>query len=355
MPIKCICARFLVSRDQQPPAKLERRARPPDRKARRQRQRQRPPPSPPPAVARNSSEEMHHKARNTTRAHLRELHRRVQASQSQSLSESETRDLGVDCVELPLRPDGLLREETDEAVYFHPWPLRRLEAHPVDMTDPTTRESARIKEKLWARFDRKGTDQDGFLSAVLADEFLEYLREGPLGRDTLEQFSLWTEGSAKTFEGGIIRSRYMDFSASADPDTGPGAAHAADFKFEEAWCARKGNPHVSLIVTHKVAPEERLLRTEVLALVGIMRTRLSRAALKEHTIIPINMISCMRQRQARILQAHFNGEDLVIRKSHLYDFSTRELREKNIPLFLLYMASRPIGDTRAYKKRIREV
>ncbi|RAL16042.1 uncharacterized protein BO97DRAFT_403210 [Aspergillus homomorphus CBS 101889] len=342
MPIKCICARFLVSRDRQRPARLERRARPVP-KERRQR--------PPGPLARNSAEEMRHKARNTTRAHLRELHRRVQASPLSSLSESDTKGLGIDCVELPLRIDGLL-PDTDEAIYFDPWPLRRLEAHPVDMTDPTTRESARTKEKLWARFDRKGTDQDGFLSAVLADEFLEYMRVGPLGRDTLEQFSLWTEGN---LEEGMIRSRYMDFGLSADPDAGPVASSTQTFRFEEVWCARRGYSQIMLIVTHKIEPEEKLLRTEVLALVGIMRTRLSRATLKEHTIIPINMISCMRQRKARILQAHFDGEDLVIRKSGLYDFSTRDLREKNIPLFLLYMASRPIGDTKAYKRRIREV
>ncbi|PYH40502.1 uncharacterized protein BP01DRAFT_361227 [Aspergillus saccharolyticus JOP 1030-1] len=341
MPIKCICARFLVSRDPHPPAKLERRARP-EPKGRRQR---------PPTLARDSTEELRHKARNTTRAHLRELHRRVQASPSAAFSDSDARELGIECVELPLQPDGLL-PNTGEAVYFQPWPMRRLEAHPVDMTDPTTRDSARVKEKLWARLDRKRADQDGFLSAVFADEFLEYLRVGPLGRDTLEQFSLWTEGN---LENGIIRSRYMNFSSSADPDAGPVAASTADFKFEEVWCAGREHPHISLIVTHKVAPAEKLLRTEVLALVGIMRTRLSRAALKEHTIIPINMISCMRQRKARILQAHFDGEDLVIRKSGLYNFATRELREKNIPLFLLYMASRPTGNTKAYKRRIREV
>lgn len=53
------------------------------------------------------------------------------------------------------------------------------------------------------------------------------------------------------------------------------------------------------------------------------------------------------QRKGRILQAYESKEGLVIRKSKLFDFSTWEEAEKSINLFVQFMASDPVGDTKA--------
>lgn len=53
----------------------------------------------------------------------------------------------------------------------------------------------------------------------------------------------------------------------------------------------------------------------------------------------------MGGKQERILQAHFNYQGLVIRKTQLYDFSTAEKAKLPIELFLQYMASDMVDDT----------
>lgn len=59
------------------------------------------------------------------------------------------------------------------------------------------------------------------------------------------------------------------------------------------------------------------------------------------------MTSCTDNLKARILIAYFNGKKLIVLKSALHDFSTPEARERNFPLFLLYMCSQAVGDTKA--------
>jgi hypothetical protein len=58
------------------------------------------------------------------------------------------------------------------------------------------------------------------------------------------------------------------------------------------------------------------------------------------------VISCFKNHSARILQAHLTDCDLIIGKSALYDFSNPVSREENLPLFLAYVASEPVGTTR---------
>ena len=55
------------------------------------------------------------------------------------------------------------------------------------------------------------------------------------------------------------------------------------------------------------------------------------------------MISSMGKNHARILDAYFSGDELVIRKTRLYSFEN----ERNAPtnLFFRYMLSQPSGRT----------
>lgn len=63
--------------------------------------------------------------------------------------------------------------------------------------------------------------------------------------------------------------------------------------------------------------------------------------------LQVMIFSFMGEHNGRILQAHFDGEELVVRKLQLCDFSTKEKAQDNIQLFLRYMASEPVGDTRS--------
>ena len=59
------------------------------------------------------------------------------------------------------------------------------------------------------------------------------------------------------------------------------------------------------------------------------------------------LTTCTNNLKARILIAYFDGKNLIVSKSALHDFSSPEARERNFPLFLLYMCSQAVGDTKA--------
>lgn len=58
------------------------------------------------------------------------------------------------------------------------------------------------------------------------------------------------------------------------------------------------------------------------------------------------MVSTLGYMKDRILQVYFEKGRLVILKSKLYDFSTPESCDQNLGLFMLYLASDCVGDTK---------
>ncbi|GLA90878.1 hypothetical protein AtubIFM57143_000485 [Aspergillus tubingensis] len=67
----------------------------------------------------------------------------------------------------------------------------------------------------------------------------------------------------------------------------------------------------------------RLLRGEIMTITDIMAARLRTRSLRSHIIAPMLVISIMGPRQARVLEADFDGEMLNIRAFKLYDFSCK--------------------------------
>lgn len=59
------------------------------------------------------------------------------------------------------------------------------------------------------------------------------------------------------------------------------------------------------------------------------------------------VISCMNGFAARITEGHFSEGKLILYKSPLHYFDTEGYREANVELFLLYLASEPVGVTTA--------
>lgn len=65
------------------------------------------------------------------------------------------------------------------------------------------------------------------------------------------------------------------------------------------------------------------------------------------------VFSFMDEKKGRILQAYDNQGELVIRKSKFFDFWSWEQAEKNFDLFVQFMGSTPVGDTkRVWNKSI---
>jgi hypothetical protein len=58
------------------------------------------------------------------------------------------------------------------------------------------------------------------------------------------------------------------------------------------------------------------------------------------------LITAFAGTKARILQAHYTEGELVVSKSDTFAFDSPEARREDVPLFLAYMPSEPVGDTR---------
>ncbi|KAL3487397.1 hypothetical protein BJX62DRAFT_213729 [Aspergillus germanicus] len=102
-------------------------------------------------------------------------------------------------------------------------------------------------------------------------------------------------------------------------------------------------PHILALLMHHRPPPADLVRTELLVIMGIMRTRLE--VYKEHEIAPVMLVTTFNETKARIIQGHYCDGQMVICKSDIYDFNTLESRQDNVSLFLAYMASEPVWDT----------
>lgn len=70
------------------------------------------------------------------------------------------------------------------------------------------------------------------------------------------------------------------------------------------------------------------------------------AGLLEHTVIPVTAITVVAGWKLRILQAHYSFEGLVIRKSQILDFSSKDAALPNMERVMSFMASRKVGNTK---------
>lgn len=92
----------------------------------------------------------------------------------------------------------------------------------------------------------------------------------------------------------------------------------------------ESQPHIMLTMVPGFEGDEKLLRGEALAI-------LEASWDKGHKIIPVLAFSFMARQQGRILQAYFNGEELISYKSEPYDFIRKE--DAPINLFLQHLAN----------------
>ncbi|KAJ0425637.1 hypothetical protein BJY00DRAFT_308370 [Aspergillus carlsbadensis] len=82
---------------------------------------------------------------------------------------------------------------------------------------------------------------------------------------------------------------------------------------------------------------DRLLHTELRAIIAATTHGLAQEPLKRHMIIPVMVFSVFGEQHGRILTAYFDGGYLVIHKSNIHRFSGTNRDPFN--LFLRYMAA----------------
>ncbi|KAL4868986.1 hypothetical protein BDV12DRAFT_196786 [Aspergillus spectabilis] len=118
------------------------------------------------------------------------------------------------------------------------------------------------------------------------------------------------------------------------------------------FASRQDHPHTMFIIASPESAnlDNTLVRGEVTTILTAMISRYKngRQILKRQKVMPVMLISVIEHR-ARILQAHYNGDNVVIRVSPLIDPEQEEECD-GYDLFSRYLASEPIGDTTVMPK-----
>ncbi|KAL2863171.1 uncharacterized protein BJX67DRAFT_384921 [Aspergillus lucknowensis] len=138
----------------------------------------------------------------------------------------------------------------------------------------------------------------------------------------------------------------------------------AQYNTHDRWFIRNafvasrpyGYPHEIFIVgqDHVSDADDKLMYGEIVTILQAMiaRYKLARPEFMRHKVMPIMLISAIHTK-ARIIQAHYNGSEIVIRVSRLIDPALEE-PHNGYELFARYLASEPVGDTTRFPRRTPE-
>ncbi|GIK05397.1 hypothetical protein Aspvir_009506 [Aspergillus viridinutans] len=243
--------------------------------------------------------------------------------------------LKIRCETLDLKDDGEYANGIPAPNFFDPFPLETLKNHQITPEDSATKDYQNYENI----FDKtKEDDTSQVVSYRLMRHFGLFRRNGiPGRRGRLIDITAWRQAEFPDF----IQEYFM-----------PGVYRQRGYSpSPAAWWEAQSTPlpHIMCIFEfYSFKGTEELLRGEILAILATTITRLELECYQDEVVIPVLMFSIMSDYKARIIQAFFNGDKLVIRKSMLYDFSTRATLSSSTTLFIQWMASKPVGDTRGF-------
>ncbi|KAL4941983.1 hypothetical protein BDV06DRAFT_222607 [Aspergillus oleicola] len=297
--------------------------------------------------------------RRALRESITQLFDELYYSPSRFVNHETARENGIKVLVLDLNKDGRM---VAGIPYFKPRSLRWFNLHQVDPDHRGTKIQRQETERNWTAAECKAFSQSEVLSTTLCNEFSrcerikpdesyrldikdqEYdLEKGYSFQETytLEELSGWMR---KSVAEPIEDNKYIQPTLSGNAD-----AHTSVPEWSSAlggaWMRDDSKPHLTFIMQHDMPPSEELLSTEVMTMLGMIRGRLARHTLQEHNVVPVTAVSCMNEFAARVLQAHYSEGQLIIFKSKFYFFDNPTKRDDNINLFVLYLASEPVGNT----------
>ncbi|KAH1371468.1 hypothetical protein KXV22_005630 [Aspergillus fumigatus] len=252
--------------------------------------------------------------------------------------------LKIRCETLDLGDDGECENGIDVPNFFVPFPLETLMEHRIVTPDEETKRDYEAHEDI---FDRT---KNGFESRApyfrLIWHFECFRRSGiPDGPGRLIDITVWRKHSAYS----EFMQEYFEPGVCFQPSHRPAAW----------WTAKTTSlPHLMCILDHRSKGSDEVFRGEILTILATTITRFELECFQDEVVIPslmndcswcrVLMFSVMSDSKARIIQAYFNGDKLVIRKSRLYDFSTPETLSSSTTLFMQWMASKTGGNTSGF-------
>ncbi|KAL2839362.1 hypothetical protein BJY01DRAFT_250542 [Aspergillus pseudoustus] len=276
--------------------------------------------------------------------HLRRLFRLLDQELSDQVAVSVCKKVGITVKDFALHADlGTRKGVSKGHLFFKPLSKSRIGRYAFDMHDKTTKLLVQEGKKLWFD-DKPPNEQTAYDCCTIIEAHFTGMKwkKGKYSC-TLAKLSGWkTSGmfSNGRLDPEILRGKYRP-SSSVDDDEGWNGA------FSYCWDrVGDGQAHIGFTMCHETTPaKDTLQRRELMAIVGVMLTRMKSPYFEEHHVIPVILVSCFNECKARILQAHLRETHLVIYKSRLYDFSNPKNREESLPLFLAYMSSESVGTT----------
>ncbi|KAL2796615.1 hypothetical protein BJX66DRAFT_335859 [Aspergillus keveii] len=263
---------------------------------------------------------------------LKKLFLAVERVQSEAIAITESTGLRIGVYDLPVGPDEDSEEEDwDYQIFFKP------SDNCLDTVESMTEYIIEHSHQLW--HDNEAHNQPTALNGYnnIGAYFASLNRKRGKRPSNLAHSSGWKRSEIRDDQLGpdTLRDKYWPY-AQQPRSFGPCWTRIGD-----------GHSHILFTMYHDIVPEEDLLcRRELLAILGFMLTRMKSPYFEDHHVVPVMVISCFKNHSARILQAYLTDCDLIIGQSSLYDFSNPKSRAENLPLFLTYMASEPVGTTR---------
>ncbi|PYI00547.1 hypothetical protein BO78DRAFT_329788 [Aspergillus sclerotiicarbonarius CBS 121057] len=85
--------------------------------------------------------------------------------------------------------------------------------------------------------------------------------------------------------------------------------------------AKESLPHMKCLMESDAVGDERLLRGELITIINIMTGRLNTKSLRPHVLAPVMVFSTMGPQHLRVLEAFFDGQNLIVRQTRLYDMT----------------------------------
>ncbi|PKY01058.1 hypothetical protein P168DRAFT_284606 [Aspergillus campestris IBT 28561] len=252
---------------------------------------------------------------------LRILERRVYDTENVLYNEAELSDLHISAKPFTLNENG---EPTFKPCFFNPF-RGNLEEHPY------------VGELEGDEMEWHSYDETNEISPMgWAQLTFEYWQDYMFAQSFEFKKRTGTDVPA------IVCRSTNHYALDLEECNGPvawlswGLGHSRDFP---------KRPHFLCLMTTDIDGEnDKLTRGELLCILRMQEKFHTVPFLKQHDIFPVLIISFMGPRHARMLQAHYDGSELIIHKTVLYDF-TGDRNVKALSLFSRWAASSGIGST----------
>ncbi|RAK99754.1 uncharacterized protein BO80DRAFT_465779 [Aspergillus ibericus CBS 121593] len=102
-------------------------------------------------------------------------------------------------------------------------------------------------------------------------------------------------------------------------------------------------PHMKCLLANDIPGDDQLTRGELICTVNLMVGRLHTRHLRPHVVAPVMLFSLLGPQHLRVLEAYYNGVNLVVQKTRLYDMM--EYDEGLMDLLMKWWVGHAVGET----------